>query len=58
MSRWILRYGTSYRGYLRGKKPLEKPRNRPDLVNQPQTEGEVSAIGRCILRGWPYGNSD
>jgi len=25
MTRWILRYGTNCRGYLRGKKPLEPP---------------------------------
>ena len=38
--------------------PLAEPRNWLDLVNQPQTEAEVSAIRRCILRGCPYGNSD
>jgi hypothetical protein len=29
-----------------------------DLVNQPQTEAELSVIRRCILRGCPYGTSD
>jgi putative transposase len=38
--------------------PLAEPGNWLDLVNQPQTEGEVSVIRRCILRGCPCGNGD
>jgi REP element-mobilizing transposase RayT len=30
----------------------------PDLVNQPQTEGELEAIRRSVRRGQPYGNED
>lgn len=36
--------------------PLAEPRNWLDLVNQPQTEAEVDAIRRSILRGCPFGN--
>jgi hypothetical protein len=27
----------------------------PKLVNQPQTEAELEATGRCVARGQPYG---
>ena len=35
--------------------PLPEPRDWTALVNQPQTEAEVAAIGRCIRRGSPLG---
>ena len=35
--------------------PLPQPRNWESLVNQPQSEGEIEAIRRCIRRGQPYG---
>jgi putative transposase len=38
--------------------PLSEPRNWAEIVNQPQTEAEVNAIRRSILRGCPYGNDD
>jgi len=38
--------------------PLSEPRNWAEIVNQPQTEAEVNAIRRAILRGCSYGNDD
>jgi putative transposase len=38
--------------------PLAEPQNWTQIVNQPQTEAEVIAIRRCILRSCPYGNDE
>jgi len=35
--------------------PLPRPRTWLDLVNEPQTEAELQAIRRSVLRGQPYG---
>ena len=40
------------------KWPLPQPCIWADLVNQPQTEGELAAIRRSVTRGQPYGNDD
>jgi putative transposase len=36
--------------------PVVCPKQWCKIVNQPQTEAEVSAIRRCVTRGQPYGN--
>jgi putative transposase len=36
--------------------PAPRPRAWLDHVHQPQTEGELAAIRRCIHRGSPYGD--
>ena len=38
--------------------PVPYPRDWCRLVNEPQTEAEVEAIRRCVLRGQPYGGED
>jgi putative transposase len=38
--------------------PLSVPRAWADLVNQPQTEGELEAIRRSLMRGQPYGGEN
>ncbi|HVT28931.1 MAG TPA: hypothetical protein VHE81_13030, partial [Lacipirellulaceae bacterium] len=35
--------------------PLPRPRSWTKYVNQPQTEAELAAIRRSVLRGQPYG---
>jgi putative transposase len=36
--------------------PVTLPKNWPALVNRPQTEAELSALRRSIVRGTPYGS--
>jgi len=36
---------------------LPEPADRIEHVNLPQTEAELEAIRRCVLRGSPYGNA-
>ena len=38
--------------------PLPEPRAWRQLVNAPQTEGELEAIRRSVMRGQPYGRAD
>jgi len=38
-----------------GDWPVPRPRSWPTLVNEPQTEAELEAIRRSVLRGQPYG---
>ena len=35
--------------------PLPVPRNWKELVNEPQSEGELEAIRRSVVKGQPYG---
>lgn len=36
--------------------PLPRPRTWPQFVNEPQTEAELKAIRRSVVRGQPYGS--
>ena len=38
--------------------PLPKPRGWKQHVNRPQTEAEVEAIRRCLIRSRPYGSQE
>ena len=38
--------------------PLSEPPNWAEVVNQPQTEAELKAIRRYLVRGSPYGRDD
>jgi putative transposase len=38
--------------------PSEKPTQWTQLVNEPQTESELEAIRRAVLRGCPFGNDE
>jgi putative transposase len=54
-SLWRRVQGTSSdRRWLSGW-PLPRPRDWVEMVNQPQTEAELEAIRRSVLRGQPYG---
>jgi putative transposase len=37
--------------------PITRPRNWVSLVNKPQTQAEVDALGLSVAKGWPYGGS-
>jgi putative transposase len=38
--------------------PVERPADWQDLVNAPQTDGELAALRRSLVRGRPYGSAD
>lgn len=38
--------------------PLPEPRGWPQLVHRPQTDNELEAIRRSVLRGQPYGRAE
>jgi putative transposase len=55
-SLWRRVHGSGAQVALLSSWPLPRPRNWKSLVNQPQHEGEIEAIRRCIRRGQPYGS--
>jgi REP-associated tyrosine transposase len=38
--------------------PLPRPRRWVELVNEPQTDAELNALRRCVLRGQPFGSPE
>lgn len=38
--------------------PVAVPLDWVDLVNRPQTDGELAAVRRCVVRGAPFGHPD
>ena len=57
-SLWRRVYGIPEDRRWLSKWPLPQPRAWTDLVNQPQTEGELEAIRRSVTRSHPYGTED
>lgn len=57
-SLWRRVHGTAEDRRWLSKWPLPRPRNWADLVNQPQTEAELEAIRRSVIRSQPYGNDE
>ena len=57
-SLWRRAYGIPEDRRWLSKWPLPQPRAWTDLVNQPQTEGELEAIRRSVTRSQPYGTED
>jgi putative transposase len=57
-SLWRRVHGTTEDRRWLSKWPLPYPRVWADLVNQPQTEAELEAIRRSVIRGQPYGNDE
>jgi putative transposase len=55
-SLWRREHGTADDRRWLSKWPLPRPRNWARLVNQPQTEAELEAIRRSVIRGQPYGD--
>ena len=37
---------------------LDRPADWLEIVNQPQSEGELAALRRCVNRGCPYGDAN
>ena len=57
-SLWRRTHGTAEQQKLLSAWPVACPRDWCELANQPQTEAEVEAIRRCVVRGRPYGGAD
>ena len=57
-SLWRRVYGIPEDRRWLSKWPLPQPHAWTDLVNQPQTEGELEAIRRSVTRSQPYGTED
>jgi putative transposase len=55
-SLWRREHGTPEHPQLLSPGPLPLPSGWVDVVNRPQTEGEVEAIRRSIRRGTPLGS--
>ena len=49
-------HGTPEQRQLLAEGPLALPRDWRRLVNRPQSEGELQALRRSVLRGQPYGD--
>jgi hypothetical protein len=56
-SLWRHKSGTAEQRRLLSTWPIPCPRDWRDLVNRPQTEGELEAIRRSVNRGRPYGQA-
>jgi len=54
-SLWRRVAGNSEQQRLLSAWPVDFPRDWCKWVNEPQTEAEVDAIRRCVLRGQPFG---
>lgn len=57
-SLWRRSFGTPDQQRLLSPWPVACPEEWCKFVNEPQTEGEVDAIRRCVARGQPYGSQD
>jgi putative transposase len=57
-SLWRRSFGTPDQQRWLSPWPVACPEEWCELVNAPQTEGEVDAIRRCVARGQPYGSQD
>jgi putative transposase len=55
-SLWRREHGTADDRRWLSKWPLPQPRTWAMLVNHPQTEAELEAIRRSVIRGQPYGD--
>jgi putative transposase len=54
-SRWRRECGKSVECRWLSDWPLPMPRNWKELVNEPQSEAELEAIRRSVVKGRPYG---
>ncbi len=57
-SLWRRAQGTAAQRGVLSRWPLSMPRDWVTLVNAPQTEAELSALRRSVVRGQPYGSKD
>lgn len=55
-SLWRRINGTREQKALLSAWPLGKPRQWRRLVNEPQTDAELEALRRCVVRNQPYGS--
>jgi putative transposase len=57
-SLWRRECGTADDRRLLSKWPLPQPRSWRTFVNQPQTDAELEAIRKSVIRGQPYGSAE
>lgn len=57
-SLWRRTCGTAEQKQLLSAWPVPYPRGWCNLVNDPQTDAELEAIGRCVARGQPLGSAN
>ncbi|QDT40171.1 hypothetical protein Pan241w_02270 [Gimesia alba] len=55
-SAWARQQKTAAPEWLATPKNPRLPRNWRALVNKPQTDAELAALRKCIVRGTPFGN--
>ena len=55
-SAWRNLHGDRECRQLLAKWPIPRPHGWREYVNEPQTEAEVEAIRRCVIRGTPFGS--
>jgi putative transposase len=55
-SMWRRLHGSAEERRLLSPWPLPLPRTWTQLVNQPQTEAELAALRKSVLRGQPFGS--
>ena len=56
-SLWRGEFGTTDQRRLLSSWPVPKPRRWVELVNEPQTEAEMTALRRSVNRGQPFGSA-
>jgi hypothetical protein len=56
-SLWLRQHGTAEQRGLLAAWPLPEPVDWLQEVNEPQTEAELDAIRRSVMRGQPFGSS-
>jgi putative transposase len=57
-SLWVREAGTAEQRAMLARWPVPQPRNWRELVRHPQTEAELAALRRSVMRGAPYGEAD
>ena len=55
-SLWRRKYGDDEHRLLLSDWPVGRPRNWIERVNRPESEAELAALRRCVVRGRPYGD--
>ena len=57
-SLWRRERGTIDQRRWLGEWPMPRPRRWVELVNEPQTDAELNALRRCVVRGQPFGSAE
>jgi len=57
-SLWRREHGSPEQRRWLGEWPLSRPRRWLELVNEPQSDAELEALRRCVLKGQPFGSAN